>query len=440
VGGIARQTGVLPIKGTVMTFAYHRSTPSRQKSDSERTALCGDRVSHNPDGKEDASESRGDGKIYADALTPETDAVTGLLSYHGFVTTMDQEAARTTQIRAPLSLIFLDIADFRLLNDVHGISFGDLVLRTVAELLTERGMVSGGCIGRIGPDEFAVLLPLTTPEQASERIGYIREAIERLSLRTPGGECLPIRVYMGAASYPDDADTPAAVRREAERRSRQRLPVSLVEDSPSLRLEMERTVSGFPLLDTLVSAVDAKDAYTRRHSEDVLRYAVRMARALALPLADQRALMVAALVHDIGKVALPERILRRPDALSSEDFETLKKHPSIGATLLDTLGTASDHPEEIEKARMAVRYHHERWDGSGYPSGLSAERIPLMARILAVADAYSAMTLDRPYRKALSPQEAVLRLRSGAGHQWDAACVEALFQSEPPLNRAVSQG
>jgi diguanylate cyclase (GGDEF)-like protein len=423
-----------------MTFAYRRSIPSCLESGSDGTAIFGDRVSRNSDNDEDIP---GDCEVkspYYDALPPEIDAITGLLSYHGLAAAMDREMELSSRLHAPFSLIFVDIADFRLLNDVHGIAFGDRILRTVADLLIMGENVSGEQIGRIGPDEFAILLPLTTAEQASERIDLLRNAIEKLSLRTPGGDYLPIRAQVGMASYPADGDTSAILRREAEGRAKQRLPASLVEDAPSLRFEMEQTVGGFPLLDALVSAVDAKDAYTRRHSEDVLRHAIRMARVMELSLTDQRALMVAALVHDIGKVALPERILRRPDALSPEDFETLKRHPSIGATLLDVLGSTSDHPEEIEKARMAVRYHHERWDGSGYPSGLSAERIPLMARILAVADAYSAMTLDRPYRKALPSQVAAIRLRQGAGHQWDTACVEALFQSELPLSQICGLG
>jgi len=190
------------------------------------------------------------------------------------------------------------------------------------------------------------------------------------------------------------------------------------ESIESLRALLVGSYQGFPMLDALVTAVDNKDRYTRRHSEDVMRYAIQIARELGLDKRSQRTIQVAALLHDVGKIGVPDRILRKPGALTDEEFEAIRQHPMMGAVIV---GAVAGFEETLD----AIRHHHERWDGAGYPFGLNGRDIPLTARIMAVADAYSAMTMDRPYRQGKRPEEAMLLLTQGAGSQWGPDCVAA---------------
>jgi HD-GYP domain-containing protein (c-di-GMP phosphodiesterase class II) len=194
-------------------------------------------------------------------------------------------------------------------------------------------------------------------------------------------------------------------------------------DSERLRTAMGRSVEGFSMLDALVAAVDNKDRYTRRHSEDVLAYSLQVAEALGLDEATRHTVAVAALLHDVGKIGVPDAILRKPGTLTDDEFEAVKQHPMMGAIMVGAV-------PGFEGTLDAVRHHHERWDGGGYPFGLAGEAIPLLARLMAVADAFSAMTTDRPYRKGMGVAKARAVLEGGAGSQWDPECVRALLESD----------
>jgi HD-GYP domain-containing protein (c-di-GMP phosphodiesterase class II) len=167
-----------------------------------------------------------------------------------------------------------------------------------------------------------------------------------------------------------------------------------------------------------VRAIDARDPYTARHSEKVAGYAVGLARALGLPEADCERIHLAGLLHDVGKVALERSILHKPGRLTDDEWQQVREHPARSAHII---GAVSRFSAFVPGAR----HHHERFDGRGYPDGLAAEAIPLDARILAVADAYDAMTSDRSYRPALGHDEAIGRLRADAGTQFDPECVRA---------------
>ena len=175
------------------------------------------------------------------------------------------------------------------------------------------------------------------------------------------------------------------------------------------------------MLDALVTAVDNKDRYTRRHSEDVLVHCQAIAPQMGMCAQEQEALSAAALLHDVGKIGVPDRILRKPGKLTDEEYAAVRHHPLMGAVIVGAV-------PGFEAMLDAVRHHHERWDGGGYPFGLRGEETPLGARIMAVADAYSAMTTDRPYRKGMSPDKALFVLAEGMGTQWDPACVRAFLQ------------
>ena len=183
-------------------------------------------------------------------------------------------------------------------------------------------------------------------------------------------------------------------------------------------------LDGFSMLDALVTAVDNKDRYTSRHSEDVMDHCLLIARALGIDEKAQSTVAVAALLHDVGKIGVPDAILRKPAKLTDEEFTAVKQHPQMGAVMVASVAG-------LEETVDAVRHHHERWDGGGYPAGLAGEQIPLMARLMAVADAYSAMTTDRPYRQGMSRKQALSILTEGAGVQWDPDCVQAFRLALP---------
>ena len=164
----------------------------------------------------------------------------------------------------------------------------------------------------------------------------------------------------------------------------------------------------FDVLQGLVFAVDTKDRYTKRHSEDVARYAVFLARQDGLDEATIGAVRLAGLLHDIGKIGMPDHLLRKPGALTDDEYEIVKQHVVLGDLIVRDL-------PDTDLIRAGIRHHHERWDGTGYVDGLAGEDIPLIARIVAVADSFSAMTTSRAYRKALDTDEAIRRLVGAAG-------------------------
>jgi putative nucleotidyltransferase with HDIG domain len=177
----------------------------------------------------------------------------------------------------------------------------------------------------------------------------------------------------------------------------------------------------FNVLQGLVFAIDTKDRYTKHHSEDVARYAVFLARQLGLDPSVVEAVRTAGLLHDVGKIGLPDEILRKPGRLTAAEHAVVTQHVALGESIVrDLVG--------VELVRAGIRNHHERWDGKGYLDGLAGEEIPLVGRILAVGDAFSAMTTTRPYRKAVPVKEALVRLADAAGTQLEERLVTAFIE------------
>jgi putative nucleotidyltransferase with HDIG domain len=172
----------------------------------------------------------------------------------------------------------------------------------------------------------------------------------------------------------------------------------------------------------LAAAIDAKDPYTRGHSERVARYASAIAREMGLPTDEARKVRLSALLHDVGKIGVDDRIIRKPTALTDDEFELMKAHPVKGAAIMETIPQLAD-------IIPGMKYHHEKWEGGGYPDGLKAEQIPLQARIVAVADAFDAMTTTRPYQKAMEVSYVLERLREMSSKRFDGSVVEALARS-----------
>jgi HD-GYP domain-containing protein (c-di-GMP phosphodiesterase class II) len=172
----------------------------------------------------------------------------------------------------------------------------------------------------------------------------------------------------------------------------------------------------------LAAAIDAKDPYTRGHSDRVARYSVAIGKNLGLPEKEMRNLRISALLHDVGKIGIDDRILRKPGALSDDEFEVMKQHPAKGAAIMS--GAA-----QLIDIIPGMKYHHEKWSGGGYPESLEGEQIPMQARIVAIADTFDAMTTNRPYQKAMELNYVVDKIKSFATTRFDPRVVDAFVQA-----------
>jgi diguanylate cyclase (GGDEF)-like protein len=348
------------------------------------------------------------------------DPLTGLLN-HGAVVTELAVALETVRADgAPVGVALVDIDNFRLLNETHGHHVGDETLRRVVATL-RANLDEGVVVGRYGPDEFLVIALAPAIAGLEPGLERVRDALVDESLQVDASERLPITISAGLATYPDAADSVtgllsavAQILGEAKAGGGDAIRVARdIEDSG----EDTRT---FNVLQGLVFAIDTKDRYTKRHSEDVAKYAVFLAERAGLDPGLIEAIRTAGLLHDVGKIGIPDGILRKPGALTDEEYAVVKQHVALGESIVRDLVS-------IETVRTGIRHHHERWDGKGYLDGLAGEEIPLVARILAVGDAFSAMTTTRPYRKALSVEESLRRLGDAAGSQLDERLVASFI-------------
>jgi HD-GYP domain-containing protein (c-di-GMP phosphodiesterase class II) len=172
----------------------------------------------------------------------------------------------------------------------------------------------------------------------------------------------------------------------------------------------------------LAAAIDAKDPYTRGHSERVARYSIAIGKNLSLPEREMRNLRISSLLHDVGKIGIDDRILRKPGALSDDEFEVMKGHPAKGAAIMSGV-------MQLSECIPGMKYHHEKWSGGGYPDGLEGENIPMQARIVAIADTFDAMTTNRPYQKAMELGYVVDKIKSFAGTRFDPRVVDAFVNA-----------
>ena len=363
------------------------------------------------------------------------DALTGLLDHGAIVARLVEqlETVRVTDAPGAVGVAIVDVDNFRLVNETHGHAAGDTALRAVARILRLE-LSQQTILGRYGPDEFLIVAPPDCAHDLEPAIGRLRDRLSDLSLQFGVSERLPVTVSAGICFAPVNGDAATELLSvatvtlgEAKAGGGDGIRVAETGDEPARAFAQ----SSFDVLQGLVLAVDTKDRYTKRHSEDVARYALFLADRIGLDADLRRTLGVAGLLHDVGKIGIPDTILRKPAALTAEEYEIVKQHVALGDAIV------RDVPD-VDLVRGAVRHHHERWDGSGYLTGLAGEQIPLIARILAVADAFSAMTTTRPYRKALGVEEAIRRLEDAAGSQLDPALVRAFIDglnqaADPPL-------
>jgi diguanylate cyclase (GGDEF)-like protein len=360
-----------------------------------------------------------------------TDPLTNLGNHRHFHERLQRELAQAEEKSQPLSLCLIDIDDFKRINDRFGHPSGDGVLGQVGKRLRQ-----GGEAFRLGGDEFAVLMPGLKGQQAFAAASSIVERVASLDLEHIG----TITVSGGLATYPvqgvgrDElirlADSALYWAKEHGKNQVRAYRPDVVELA-----ELRRLAAGpdraarYRAAASLAKAVDARDVYTGSHSERVGELAARIATRMGADAELIELIRLAGSLHDLGKLAIPEEILRKPAPLTEAERLVLERHPQIGFRMLESLG--------VDPVADWVLHHHERWDGGGYPDGLPADRIPLGARIIFVADAYDAMTSDRVYRSRLSSHDALMELRRCAGSQFDPEVVAALAE-ELGLLRPVS--
>jgi diguanylate cyclase (GGDEF)-like protein len=337
------------------------------------------------------------------ARISRADPLTGSLNRRGFAERFEAELNAAERSGQPLGLLQIDLDHFKAVNDTKGHAAGDelliWVVRTVNALLRPTDWV-----GRLGGDEFAILLPGASRGNADEVADRVRYA---LTERAPAS--------IGIAVFPIDGAAPEELHRRADNMLYERKgDVRGREMGPVERKELSWAT-------TLANAVDTRMAVQHEHSTNVGEYAVAIGRHLGWAETEIGLLRMAGILHDVGKVVVPDRILRKAGTLSDEEFEAIKPFPAAGAELVARI-------EGMEPILPWIRHSHERIDGKGYPDGLAGEAIPVGARILHVADAYDSMTSKRTYRPALTLDEALSELRLGAGSQFDPDCVAALAE------------
>ncbi len=357
------------------------------------------------------------------ANSARSDPATGLLNRRAFDELVALELERSRRTGRPLAILLGDLDGLAAVNDRAGQAAGDAVLGLVARDLGKwKRRIDRAA--RIGGDEFALLLPET-----DERGAYLlAERLRRATHRSFAGAEVPMTISFGVASHPGHGADTATLMRSAERAmlaakelGRDR---AVIYSAEAVRLLGAGGAAGDLQLATVIAlaeALDIRDTGTAKHAHMVGRYAELMAIELGLEPCRVERVRVAGLLHDIGKIGVSDALLSKPGPLSADEWIEMKTHPEIAARLLSR--------PEFEDLRLWILAHHERPDGSGYPFGLAQPEIPVEASILAVADAFEAMTADRSYRPALGEVAARAELEAGAGIQFDAEVVEAFLRA-----------
>ena len=396
-----------------------------------------------------------------------TDSLTSLHNHRGFQEILSTELEKAEKAKSTLSVIMMDVNNISKINRELGHAKGDEVIKLVAEKV-KQNIRSNDTAGRYGGDEIAIILPDTDTNEAKYLAEYLTYSLSCCFIDDVG----PVKVSVGIANYPQCAKDQEKLLVSAEQamyisqskgykdgmsaiisssdfnfwddmalhsfaevltKRHSQLGVNFEEELVTKFANEEISSQHHleELATSLAGAIDAKDPYTKGHSTSVSKYAEALARALNMPEAEVQRIKLGALLHDVGKIGIPESVLKKPTHLSDEEWEVMKQHPTIGAEKVLMQN------EALKDLMPMVKYHHEHIDGSGYPCKLKGDEIPLEARIVAVADTYHALISDRPYRKGLGVEKACEILQSGAGIQWDAELVRKFIQIAPALATTI---
>ncbi len=374
------------------------------------------------------------------------DRLTGVVNRQALTAALFAEVERASRYERPLCVAFVDIDHFKAVNDTYGHASGDVVLRGVAQTLAEN-LRASDLIGRYGGEEFMLILTETNVEEGAELSEKLRKLVERCRFIVDGNANLSVTISIGIVggsgqqlrmeNLVRDADAAMYSAKSLGRNQTYifeepdedarvpRAPISDLGRARAMELGMRARDAA---TDTLTSFIAPLPHYRGQPSALIAAIVVDMARQLQLPDAEVDRIKIAALLHDVGKVAVPDEILDKPAPLTSAEWRTVVQHPRIGQVILE-------YAAALKEAVPIILHHHERFAGHGYPYGLRANEIPLGARIVAIADAYDAMTHDRPYKPAISHEAAIVELKSNAGTQFDPELVTLfcdLYTNEAP--------
>lgn len=397
----------------------------------------------------------------------KSDTLTQLYNHRGFHEKLTKAFIKAEESEKPLSVIIMDINNISKINRELSHAKGDEVIKLVAEKVRQN-IRENDIAGRYGGDEIAIILPNTNVSDAKYLAEYITYSLSCCFIDDVG----PVKVSVGIATYPTCSrdkekllilaeqamyisqakgykdgmsaiisssdynfwdDVALKSYAEVITKRHTQLGVNFEEEIID-KFNTEQIKSSNHLEEiatSLAGAIDAKDPYTKGHSTSVSRYSEALARAVNLPEDEIKQLSLGALLHDVGKIGIPENVLRKTSNLSDDEWNIMKQHPVIGAEKV-----LKPNPV-LRELIPIVKYHHERIDGKGYPEGLKGDEIPLAARIVAIADTFHALVSDRPYRKGMELNKACDILMCGAGTQWDEDLVRKFIQIAPSLSSMI---
>ncbi|HEY5002085.1 MAG TPA: diguanylate cyclase, partial [Ktedonobacteraceae bacterium] len=365
-----------------------------------------------------------------------TDGLTGLSNHGAIVEQIEAELLHCQSTQSNCAIIFVDIDHFKSINDTWGHAAGDAALHEVGHRLRE-GIRKDDCIGRYGGEEFAILLLNIEQHEAFELAERLRYSIAKTPClwqlaETKSVTSIPLTASFGLATYPLDGitarellDTADAAMYTAKHTGRNRvclpdeMDIALLKENKTKQLPQYTEQS---ILQTISTMATFHDEETQSHANRMIRLAEATMRVLGRSEDEVVLVRLAAQLHDIGKIGVPDAILHKPGPLTEDEWGVMRRHPQIGQQIL------TQARGQFGLVSHIIVAHHERWDGQGYPYRLAQQEIPLGARILSVIDAYDAMTSSRPYREALPTAQAHEELRRCAGTQFDPQVVDAFLQ------------
>ncbi len=363
-----------------------------------------------------------------------TDAITGLPNHRAVMSKIDDMVGECRRTQQPCAILFTDLDHFKRVNDTWGHRAGDAILREVGRRFRTT-LRTQDLVGRYGGEEFAILLAETDIEEASQIAERLRVAInaEPCLWQEDGQAPLPIPVTtsIGVAVYSLHGTTRELLITSADqamyrakKTGRNRVCIAdlgkdtMEQENPS---PSDRRICEVEAIQALTAAASAHDGGTHDHAQRMIQLAEETARYLGRSEEEVHLIRLAALLHDIGKIGIPDAILHKPGPLTSDEWAIMRSHPEIGRTILEQTGGI------LRLLSNIVVAHHERWDGTGYPAQLSGDTIPLGARILSVVDSYDAMISQRAYREPRPIEEAKAELQRCAGSQFDPQVVSAFL-------------